>query len=226
MVLAREIRNGDLPIAPNCAARTLLVDIEPIVDASEQAGCAIEAAVFIGSSPIRQYAEDWTLDRMVRHSVEAVSFAAGHGLPVMFVTEDTTRAHPDALRALYAAAIQAGAGRICLADTVGHATPEGVWNLVTFARRLVAEVAPSTKIDWHGHNDRGLGLINALTAAFAGADRIHGTALGIGERVGNTAIDQLLVNLRLLGWIDSDLSALGDFCDYVSLVTQVPIPVN
>ena len=226
IALAREIRDTKLHVFPNCAARTLTVDIDPIVEASQVAGTAIEAAVFIGSSPIRQYAEDWTLDRMLQRSVEAVSYAAAHDLPVMYVTEDTTRAHPDTLRRLYTAAIEAGASRICLADTVGHATPEGVWNLVTFMQGVIADTVRKVKIDWHGHNDRGLGLINALTAAYAGADRVHGTAIGIGERVGNTSIDQLLVNFRLLGWFESDLTALGDYCDFVSQVTGVPISAN
>lgn len=226
LTLAREIRDAGLQIFPNCAARTLQVDINPIIEASETAGLPIEAAVFIGSSPIRQYAEDWTLDAMLRHTVQAVSRATNAGLPVMYVTEDTTRAHPDTLRALYTAAIEAGAGRICLADTVGHAIPEGVWNLVTFMRGVVEATGCTVKIDWHGHNDRGLALINSLTAAIAGADRVHGTAIGIGERVGNTSIDQLLVNFKLLGWIDTDLRALGDYCDFVSAVTDVPIPAN
>ncbi|HZU12577.1 MAG TPA: LeuA family protein [Chloroflexota bacterium] len=224
IALARAIADERLRISPNCAARTLQVDIDPIIEASDAAGIAIEAAVFIGSSPIRQYAEGWTLDRMLRHTVEAVSYAVAAGLPVMYVTEDTTRAQPETLRQLYTAAIEAGARRVCLADTVGHATPDGVWNLVTFMRGVIAGSGETVKLDWHGHNDRGLGLINSLTAAFAGADRLHGTALGIGERVGNTAIDQILVNLTLLGWIESDLSQLGDYCDFVARVTGVDIP--
>jgi 2-isopropylmalate synthase len=226
ILLAREIRDSALNIAPNCAARTLRVDIDPIIEASERSGLPIEAAVFIGSSPIRQYAEDWTLDRMLQHSSDSVAYATSQGLPVMYVTEDTTRAHPDTLRRLYTAAIEAGARRICLADTVGHATPEGVWNLVTFIRDVVADCEEDVKLDWHGHNDRGLGLINALTAVYAGVDRVHGTALGIGERVGNTSIDQLLVNFTLLGWMDGHLSSMGDYCDLVSASTGTPIPPN
>jgi 2-isopropylmalate synthase len=226
ITLAREIRDQRLSIFPNCAARTLRVDIDPIVEASQAAGLAIEAAVFIGSSPIRQYAEDWTLERMLRHSADAVSYAVSQGLPVMYVTEDTTRAHPDTLRQLYTAAIEAGATRVCLADTVGHALPEGARNLVTFIKGVVAETGADVKVDWHGHNDRGLALINALTAASAGADRVHGTAIAIGERVGNTAIDQLLVNFKLMGWIENDLSALGEYCDFVAAVTGVAIPPN
>jgi 2-isopropylmalate synthase len=226
MRLAREIRDQKLPIFPNCAARTLRLDIDPIVETCQTVGIAIEAAVFIGSSPIRQYAEDWTIDRMLQQSVDSVSYAVSEGLPVMYVTEDTTRAQPETLRRLYTAAIEAGARRVCLADTVGHATPEGVHNLVAFVRGVVAATGESVKIDWHGHNDRGLALINSLTAAHAGADRVHGTALGIGERVGNTSIDQLLVNFKLLGWLDGDLVSLGGYCDFVSQVTGVPVPAS
>lgn len=226
LALAREIRDCRLAINANCAARTMRVDIDPIAEVSMEAGIAIEAAIFIGSSPIRQYAEDWTVERMVEHSTDAVTYARGQGLPVMYVTEDTTRARPEALRRLYTAAIEAGAERICLADTVGHATPEGVWNLVGFVRGLIDELGAEVKLDWHGHNDRGLGLINALTAIYAGVDRVHGTALGIGERVGNSPIDQILVNLKLLGWIENDLSLLGPYCDHVSAATGVPIPDN
>jgi len=224
--LAREIREQKLEISPNCAARTLRVDIDPIVEASEVTGQAIEAAVFIGSSPIRQYAEDWTIDGMLKHTIDAVEYASGKGLPVMYVTEDTTRAHPETIRRLYTAAVEAGATRVCVCDTVGHATPDGVWNLISFIRSVLEKTGRNVKIDWHGHNDRGLGLINSLSAAYAGVDRVHGTALGIGERVGNTSIDQLLVNFKLLGWSTNDLTSLGDYCDYVSQVTKVPIPAN
>src|SRR5881398_3596529 len=148
--LASEIRDQKLPIAPNCAARTVLADIEPIVRISDELGIKIEAATFIGSSPIRQYTEDWTLDRIVAATEEAVTFAVKHGLPVMYVTEDTTRARPETLKELYGAAIACGARRICLADTVGHATPDGVKALVRFVKQEIVMQQP-VKIDWHGH---------------------------------------------------------------------------
>lgn len=226
LLLAKEIVRAGLRVAPNCAARTVVRDVEPIVEISEAAGIPVEAATFIGSSPIRQFAEGWDLDRLLKHSEEAVTFAVKKGLPVMFVTEDTTRAHPEALRRLYTAAIECGARRVCLADTVGHATPEGVRALVTFVKRIVADTGEEVGIDWHGHRDRGLGLINALVAFEAGADRLHATALGIGERVGNTEMDLLLVNLRLMGVIDNDLTRLTEYCEVVSQATGVPIPCN
>lgn len=223
--LAMEIVREGLAIRPNCAARTMVRDVEPIARVSQEAGIAIEACTFIGSSPIRQYAEGWTLDRMLETSEKAVSFAVREGLPVMFVTEDTTRARPDTLRALYGHAIEWGARRLCLADTVGHATPAGVRSLVRFVRKEIVEPSgEDVKVDWHGHRDRGLGMANALAALEAGVDRIHATALGIGERVGNVEMDLLLVNLKLMGLHDVDLSPLEEYCRRVSDGTGVQIP--
>jgi 2-isopropylmalate synthase len=225
-VLAREIADQNMPIQPQSAARTMLSDIAPIVDASEDAGIAIEAAIFLGTSPVRQYAEGWDLDFLLRQTEEAVSFAVEHGLPVMFVTEDTTRARPETLREVYTTAIRAGAHRICAADTVGHATPDGVRALISFLGELVQEVDPSVGIDWHGHRDRGLDIFNTLVAIEAGADRIHACGLGIGERSGNTPMEILLVNLNMLGWRDNDLTRLPEYCQVISETCGAPIPFN
>lgn len=225
--LAREIVAARLPIQANCAARTVRADIEPIARVAQETGLAIEAATFLGSSPIRQYAEDWTLDRLLHATEDAVTFAVSEGLPVMYVTEDTTRARPEVLKALYSAAIACGARRLCVADTVGHATPHGVYQLIRFIREeIVAPSGEDVKIDWHGHRDRGLALANAFAAIEAGVDRVHGTALGIGERVGNTEMDLLLVNLKLHGLHDADLSRLNEYCDRVATYTRMPFPCN
>jgi 2-isopropylmalate synthase len=225
--LAQEIVRHNLPIAPNCAARTVVADVEPIARISQEAGIPIEAATFIGSSPIRQYAEDWTLDRMLRVSEEAVTFAVGEGLPVMYVTEDTTRARPETLKALYGNAIRCGARRLCLADTVGHATPAGVRNLVKFVQdEIVGPSGEAIKLDWHGHRDRGLGVINCMAAIEAGVDRVHATALGVGERVGNAEMDLLIVNLHLLGAHRHDVSALREYCELAAETIGVPLPAN
>ncbi len=226
--LAREIREARLPIQPLCAARTLEVDIQPVVEISQEAGIPIEVAAFIGSSPIRQYAEGWTAEQMLQNTRTAVRFARQNNLPVLYVTEDTTRADPETLRQLYGAAIEEGAARICVCDTSGHATPEGVSNLIEYIRELVQELGRggAVGVDWHGHNDRGLGVINAIVAAQSGADRIHGCVLGVGERVGNTAIDQLLVNFKLMGWVDADLSRLAELCHVVADACAMPIPPN
>jgi 2-isopropylmalate synthase len=226
--LAKEIADCKLDIRANCAARTVRGDIEPIIDISQKTGIPIEACTFIGSSPIRQYAEGWSLEMMLTATEDAVKFAVSHGLSVMFVTEDTTRAQPATISALYRTAIEAGAKRICLCDTVGHATPDGVRSLIHYIKAVIAgmELTEDIKIDWHGHQDRGLGVINSIVAYEAGADRLHATSLGIGERVGNTPMDQLMVNLQLMGYIDRDLSNLTRYCETVSLSTGVPIPVS
>lgn len=226
LALAKEIAENKMKIKANCAARTLIVDINPIIEISQKVGMPIEASLFIGSSPIRQYAEDWTIDMMLKNTEEAVSYAVKHNLPVMYVTEDTTRAHPDVLKKLYKTAIECGAKAICVCDTVGHATPSGVKNLINYIKEIVSETGEQIRIDWHGHRDRGLDIINSLTAFFAGADEIHGTALGIGERVGNAAMDLILVNLRLMKIINRDLTKLKEYCETVSKAVGVPIPKN
>jgi 2-isopropylmalate synthase len=199
-------------------------DIAPIVDVAQATGLQMEVGAFIGCSPIRQYAEGWGLEMLLRTTEEAVTFAAQEGLDVMYVTEDTTRSRPETLKALYTTAIECGARRICLADTVGHATPFGVRQLVRFVRKVIFDSGEDVKIDWHGHRDRGLAMPNALAAIEEGADRVHGTALGIGERVGNTAMDLLLVNLKLLDMHDVDLTRLPEYCRLAAEICGIEIP--
>ncbi len=225
-VLAKEIANQRMPIQPQSAARTMISDIAPIVDASQESGIPIEACIFLGTSPIRQYAEGWDMDFLLRQTEESVSFAVEHGLPVMFVTEDTIRAHPDTLREVYATAIRAGAQRICAADTVGHVTPNGTRALIKYLRQMVDELNPDVGIDWHGHRDRGMSIVNTLEAIKAGADRVHACGLGIGERSGNTPMEWLLVNLNLLGWADRDLTRLPEYCQVIADKCGAPVPFN
>jgi 2-isopropylmalate synthase len=224
--LAVEISDCGLRVQANCAARTMIADIQPIADIVQRTGVPIEVGCFIGSSPIRIYAEDWTVDYLQRCTEEAVGFGVRQGLKVMYVTEDTTRSNPDTLRRLFETAINAGAHRVCIADTVGHATPAGARAVVRFVKHLIDEMAVDVGIDWHGHRDRDMGTINSLAALEAGASRVHGTMLGIGERVGNTPMDLLMVNLVLMGWIERDLTHLSDLVETVSEATGEPIPDN
>jgi len=225
--LCREIADGRLAIRPNCAARTMQRDIEPIARISQATGVPIEASLFIGSSPIRQYVEGWDEEFLLERTREGIGYARAQGLDVMFVTEDTTRARPETIRRLYGEAVRLGAKRVCIADTVGHATPRGAFRLVTFLRGVLdACGGQEVGIDWHGHRDRGMGLANCIAAIRGGATRVHGCALGIGERCGNAEMDLLLVNLKLLGWIDRDLSRLGEYVHLVAASLQVPIPAN
>lgn len=216
----------ELGITPNVACRTVISDIEPAAEIQQRVGAPVEVCAFIGSSPIRFYSENWELDRMVQLSHDAVAFAVKEDMPVMFVTEDTTRANPETLRALYGAAIDAGAQRLCVCDTCGHATPTGVRRLLQFVREIADEKGVDVGIDWHGHRDRGFGLINALVAIEAGASRIHASAMGVGERAGNTEMDLLLVNLGLVEWIDRDLTALPEYVRKASEAIGIPVPPN
>jgi isopropylmalate/homocitrate/citramalate synthase len=228
--LAREIVQGKLKIQANCAARTHENDIRPIAEIVQRTGLNIAAATFLGSSPIRRYTEGWTDDFLIETTEKAVKFAVSLGLEVMYVTEDTSRCDPEMVKRLYAAAINFGARTIVVCDTSGHATPMGAFALVKFVvDEVVKPSGEKIRVDWHGHCDRGLGVANSLAALIAGADCVHACALGTGERVGNTQMDQMLVNLKLMGvspWDDQDLTKLKEYCVAVSQATGVPIPPN
>ena len=225
--LAREIATNRMKIKPNCAARTVEADILPIVEISQRVGIALEAATFLGSSPIRRLVEDWSVDHLERTTEKAVRFAVEHGLPSMYVTEDTTRTDADTVKRLYRCAIDSGARAIVLCDTAGHATPNGAYNLVKFAiDEVVRPSGEKIRVDWHGHNDRGLAVANSLGAIAAGADQVHAAANSLGERVGNTAMELMLVNLRLMGLISQDLSRLKEYCEKAAKATHTSIPPN
>ena len=224
--LAREIVRTGMKIDPNCAARTIEADIRPVAEIQQRTGLSLESAVFLGSSQIRLLVEEWDLAKLLKLTIDAVDFAVKHELRVMYVTEDTTRTHPHVVDQLYRAAIEHGATRVVVCDTVGHATPNGTRQLISRVKALIRATNPAVQLDWHGHRDRGLDVINAITAYEAGADRLHGAAIGIGERAGNCPMDTLLVNMKLLGYIDNDLRGLMDYVRAVSKYTEVPIPTN
>lgn len=225
--LAKEIADNRMRIKPNCAARTVESDIRPIAEISQRAGIAIEAATFLGSSPIRRLVEDWTVDHLESLTEKAVKFAVAEGLPAMYVTEDTVRTDPETVQRLYRAAIRSGAKAIVLCDTVGHATPEGAYNLVKFVvETVVKPCGQEIRVDWHGHRDRGLSIANSLAAIAAGARQVHGVALSLGERVGNTPMELLLVNLRLMGLVQNDLTYLRTYCEKIAAATHTTIPPN
>jgi 2-isopropylmalate synthase len=225
--LCQEVVACRMKIKIACAGRTVVSDITPMIEISQKAGLPVEVYAFIGSSPIRQYAEAWDAELIAKRSAEAIDVAVKAGLEVAYVTEDTTRSRPEILTTLFRTAIDHGATRLCLSDTVGHATPDGVRNLIQFTRNVIAGTGASNiGIDWHGHNDRGLALENALWALEFGADRVHATALGIGERVGNAQMELILLNMKLLGQLDHDLTKLLTYCETVAAAVGWDIPIN
>jgi isopropylmalate/homocitrate/citramalate synthase len=228
--LAREIVDKRMKIQANCAARTHENDIRPIAEIVQRTGLKIQAATFIGSSPLRRYTENWTEDFLLETTEKAVKYAASLGLDVMYVTEDTSRCDPAMVKRLYSTAIECGARAIVICDTAGHSTPMGAYALTKFViDEVVKPSGEKIRVDWHGHCDRGFAIANSMAALAAGADCVHACALGTGERVGNTQMDQMLVNLKLMAippWDQQDLTKLKDYCEAVSRATGVPIPPN
>ena len=224
------IIDNDYQIRPGAAVRTLMHDIEPLVEMQEKHGIQIQASAFLGTSPIRQYTEGWTMEKLISTMEKAVSYAVENDVPVMFVTEDTTRSNPDDVRAIYQRAMELGVRRLCVCDTCGHVTPNGVKKLLNFVDEEVIKDGGykrnEIEVNWHGHQDRGLGVANNIAAVEAGADVIHGTALGVGERAGNAPLDQTLVNLKLMGVIDNDLTLLDEYMRTANKYIEVPLPRN
>jgi len=225
--LCKEVVDCKMKIKISCAGRTVVSDITPMIEVSQRSGLPVEVYAFIGSSPIRQYVENWDVALIAKRSTEAIDVAVKAGLAVAYVTEDTTRSRPEVLTTLFRAAIDHGATRLCLSDTVGHATPDGVRNLIQFTTNVVAGTGAEIGIDWHGHNDRGLALENAIWAFEYGADRVHATGLGIGERVGNAQMELMLLNLKLLGQLEGqDLTKLLDYCETIARAVKWDIPIS
>ena len=224
------IIDNEYQIRPGAAVRTLMQDIEPLVEMQQQHGIQIQASAFLGTSPIRQYTEGWNMEKLIATMEKAVSYAVENDVPVMFVTEDTTRSNPDDVKAIYQRAMELGVRRLCVCDTCGHVTPNGVKKLLNFIDEEVIKDGGyqrnEIEVNWHGHQDRGLGVANNIAAVEAGADVIHGTALGVGERAGNAPLDQTLVNLKLMGVIDNDLTLLDEYVRTANKYIEVPLPRN
>lgn len=224
------ISDNDYQIRPGAAVRTLMHDIEPLVEMQHKHGMEIQASAFLGTSPIRQYTEGWTMEKLISTMEKAVSYAVENEVPVMFVTEDTTRSKPEDVKAIYQRAMELGVRRLCVCDTCGHVTPNGVKKLLNFIDEEVIKDGGyqrnQIEVNWHGHQDRGLGVANNIAAVEAGADVIHGTALGVGERAGNAPMDQTLVNLKLMGVIDNDLTLLDEYTRKANEYIEVPLPRN
>ena len=228
--LLAHIKDNDYSIRPGCAVRTLMGDIEPLVDLQAKYEMEIQASAFLGTSPIRQYAEGWTMEKLLSTMETAVSYAVDNDVPVMFVTEDTTRSKPEDIKKIYHRAMELGVRRLCICDTCGHVTPNGVKKLLSFIDEEVIKDGGyqrrDIEVNWHGHQDRGLGVANNIAAVEAGADVIHGTALGIGERAGNAPLDQTLVNFSLMGIINNDLTLLDEYMKKANQYIEVPLPRN
>lgn len=226
LAIAQYVLTQRYPTRLVYSGRTHPDDVGATCEIAQQAQCEIDAYSFIGISPVRQRVEDWSVEMIERRVIAAARQCDQAGVNFVLVLEDATRCTPCILSRIYDTAVDVGVERIVLCDTVGAATPASTRALVRWSFDHFRRCAHSMALDWHGHNDRGLALINSLVALDAGCDRIHGTALGIGERAGNTAIDQLILNRYLQHGDDFDLQSLRQYCEYASAVLGISIPVN
>lgn len=228
IAIVRAIVDEKMSIQPAVAARTHEDDIRPAIEVAQATGVPVEVMSFIGSSPIRMLAEEWDLKSMLKRSKNAITLARKENLPVTFVTEDTTRSRPDILYKLLNNAVDAGVQRLCICDTTGHASPDGIRVLLRFVTDLIKGMGVDVAVDWHGHNDRGMAVSNSLWAIQSGAERIHGCALGVGERSGNANMEQIIMNLRLVEAIrpERSLDRLLDYCKCASRILDHPVPTN
>lgn len=220
--LLQHVKDKKYNLQLDCGARTLISDIDPALRVMDAVGYPLEIGIFIGSSKVRQLVEKWELRQMGTLVSNAVSYARKHGAKVMFVTEDTTRAHPKTLEYLYKTAIDSGASRLCICDTVGVATPMGVQKLIKYFHTNIIG-SSRVKVDWHGHNDRGLAVANSLAAADSGVDRIQATALGVGDRAGNTAMEELCINLWMEKRVDMQVKYINRYTKFASQKMKVRI---
>lgn len=225
IALAKHAKNNKYPMLLSCLSRTIVSDVEAIVDVSQKAGTEMTVNLLVGSSKIRHFVENWTLGGIKKWIEDCICIAYTNNLPVEFVTEDTTRSEKETLKFLYSIAINKGVKRIWIADTVGEATPSASKNITTFFKKKIIG-RKKIGLDWHGHDDKGLGVANALAALEAGADRIQATALGIGERAGNTAMEQIIINLQLAHAGHYNLKKLSDYSRLASEMIGVPIRDN
>ncbi|MDE7432358.1 MAG: LeuA family protein [Lachnospiraceae bacterium] len=215
-------------ISISCAARTTIGDIEPIARLSQKYGCNIKVNAFIGTSQIRQYIEQWDIRHICSLVREAVNYANLNGIETCIITEDSTRTSPEILKTVYLTAIESGCKNICFCDTVGYADCTGIKKLFKFVHKEIIKNNDQILIEWHGHNDRGMALENALIAALIGANMIHTTSFGIGERCGNTPLELFLLNLAVMGDIrmSDSLKMITDHCRKISELFNWQIPNN
>lgn len=223
-MLAKYISERKLNIKMNVACLAKIEDVQLVEKIMDEIGQQIEICIFIGASSIRRFVEDWTLNDVISKLEPAVKRAVKTKSPVMLVTEDTSRTSPEDLELIYKSFANNGINRICVCDTVGYNTTYGVSQLIKFVKNTIEKTGCNIKIDYHGHNDRGLALSNALTAIDCGVDRIHATALGIGERCGNCSMEQLLINMKLNGYYNGDLLLLNDYISLISKANKIEIP--
>ena len=169
-------------------ARILESDIDALIDSDLD-----YVHLFIGTSPLhRDYKLKKSKEEIISESVKAVEYAKDHGLTVEFSAEDATRTELNYLIEFYRSIENAGANIINVPDTVGILTPATARPLIRTLRKKIG-----IPISVHYHNDFGLAVANSIISVEEGANQVHCTVNGIGERAGNTCLEELVVGLKI-----------------------------
>ena len=221
VALVEHIATQRLEIEPVLMARALESDIEPILGIRERSSRDVTADIFIGTSGLRLKVEGWTLDAMLGKIRKAARFASENDLNFRISLEDSTRTAPDELAKSARAAIDAGAKAIILCDTVGDCLPSGASRTTAFVMELIERAGADVDVGWHGHNDKGLSLANALASIEAGASIVSGTFTGMGERTGNIPLEQMILILSEAGNEMYDLRYLTRACELFCLSSRI-----
>lgn len=219
LISSKQIKSLNLSSTVVGLARSVKNDIDAVLDADLD-----YIHTFIGTSPLhRDYKLKMSKETTISTAVEAVEYAKDHGLSVEFSAEDATRTERDFLFEIYRDVVDAGADFLDIPDTVGILTP-----IIT--RDLITDIKSNfkTPISVHFHNDFGLATANTLTAIECGANQAHVTVNGIGERTGNTSLEEIVVALHSAYGIklNVDTSQLYSLSEFVGRLTGIKMPVN
>lgn len=223
---ARLIAEERLPLAPACVVDAVSTEVDRVAHVLDASGGRLTVTLLVQASSLQQRALGQAPDRALADLEGALEAAARCGADSALLLHDAGRAHPAPLRRIVNAALGHGVERVCLWDSAGRTSPRGAGRLVAFMRRVAAERDALIQVGWFGRNDRDLALASALEARRRGADALHATALGLGHGAGCVPIDLLLANLLLLEVIDSDLSALKQYCDLAARAFGFSIPAS
>jgi len=178
-------------------SRAVPADLEALVELGVSAS-VIESPI----SDLKLNAIGVDREKMLDRITSAMRFAGDNGILAAFFGVDSTRAEPDFYERVYKSAVEAGAQEVVVVDTLGIASPEAVADLVG---KTVEWVGPDVPVHFHGHNDFGLATASAVAAVRAGAQWIHGTINGMGERAGNADLGEVALTLRALYGVESNL---------------------
>ena len=224
--LVKHIADEKIPIEPVLMARALENDVKRIIEIQNETSYAVAADIFINTSALRLKIEGWTLDTIINKIKKSHHLSVNNNLKYRISLEDSARTAPDSIEILIKEIINLGIKTIVLCDTVGDCLPSGASNLTSFVMDIISKENVDVEIGWHGHNDKGLSLANALASVEAGATIISGTFTGIGERTGNIPLEQIIYILSQNGNQLYDLKYLKPLCDMLSATTKTKIPYS